>query len=67
MKGLENRARRLAFLGAILASNEHPGRDAAIDEETQLLKWVTEQFEVLVEKPKINYANQRADTITLLA
>jgi hypothetical protein len=52
MKELEEQARRLAFLGTILATDDHPNRNAAIDEEAELLQWFTDQFEVLIDKFK---------------
>jgi hypothetical protein len=52
MKELEEQARRLAFLGTILATDDHPNRDAAADEEAELLQWFTGQFEVLIDEFK---------------
>lgn len=49
---LKNKSFRLTFLTTIMANNQHPQRDAAIDEETELLRWFSEQFDVLVEKFK---------------
>jgi hypothetical protein len=49
---LEKRAFRLRHLGVIAANDDHPQRDAAVDEEATLLGWFSDQFDVLVEKFK---------------
>jgi hypothetical protein len=52
MKELENKARRLAVLGTVLATDDHPNKGTAIDEEAKLLQWFADQFEVLIDKFK---------------
>jgi hypothetical protein len=49
---LEKRAFRLRHLGVIIANDDHPQREAAVDEEATLLGWFSDQFDVLVEKFK---------------
>ena len=47
---LEKRSFRLRRLHVIIANDDHPQRDAAVDEEADLLGWFSDQFDVLVEK-----------------
>jgi hypothetical protein len=52
IREVEKRAFRLRHLGAIIAGDDHPRREAAVDEEADLLTWFSGQFEELVEQFK---------------
>jgi hypothetical protein len=58
-KQLETRAFRLAFLSRIIRNEAHPNRNAAIDEEAELLTWFTDQFNELIQqfKPFLRLGN----------
>ena len=49
---VEKRAFRFVYIRTILATEGHPNRETAIDEEAELLNWFAEQYDVLVQKFK---------------
>jgi hypothetical protein len=49
---IEKKGFRLAYLRTVIAREDHPKRNAAIDEEANLLTWFSEQFDPLVQQFK---------------